>query len=107
MAKLLTTDTKNSEVALSKTKNLLKFIKNILTKKNSNDLEDYSWIEKLWEWADKSNIKLPKDKNELLNLTKLDLGFNHLTELPAEIKNLTLTKLHIYADQNFDYSKFI
>ena len=58
-----------------------------------SNLENDSWIEKLWEWADENNIELPKDKDELLNLKELDLSYNELKELKEEVNFTNLHKL--------------
>ena len=61
-----------------------------------NTLENDSWIEKLLEWANENDISLAKKKDELLNLTELDLSNNNLTELPVEIGKLTnLRRLYL------------
>ena len=90
---------------------------NILENKKKSELIDDSWIVRLWEWADYNNISdykyvkndyiddeeegyfvgLPRNKDDLLNLTELDLYSAQLTELPKEIGNLiNLTKLNFY-----------
>ena len=108
MPKDITLYNQNSKLALAKTKSLLKITNNILTKKTSKDLLDFSWVDRLWRWADENNIPdlqwvengyyesggywegIPRDKNKLLNLKSITLYDNYnLTELPEEICNLT------------------
>lgn len=51
----------------------------------------YEWMDKIFIWADNNNIsneKIPRSKNDLLNLTSLDLSNLGLTELPAEFSML-------------------
>ena len=58
-----------------------------------NTLENDSWIEKLLEWANENDISLPKKKDELLNLTELDLSKNLnliLTQKQKEWKKIIL-----------------
>ena len=82
---------------------------NILEKKKKSELIDEGWIVRLWEWADYNNISdykyvkndyiddeeegyfvgLPRNKDDLLNLTELDLSRNQFSEIPKEIGNLT------------------
>ena len=107
MSRDITVYNQNSKLTLDKTKSLLKITNNILTKKTSKDLADYSWIDRLWRWADENNIPdlqwvenylykiggywegIPRDKNKLLNLKSITLYDNYnLTELPEEICNL-------------------
>ena len=60
---------------------------------------DETWMNKLWEWADDNDISdeiLPRDKDDLVNLTSLALGYRKITKIPKEIGNLTnLTWLHL------------
>ena len=80
---------------------------NILEKKKKSELIDESWIVRLWEWADYNNVfdykkkndyiaegegyfvEIPRNKDDLLNLTELDLSRNQFSEIPKEIGNLT------------------
>lgn len=51
----------------------------------------YEWMDKIFIWADNNNIsneKIPRNKNDLLNLTNLDLSNLELTELPSEFSML-------------------
>lgn len=51
----------------------------------------YKWIDKIFIWADNNNIsneKIPRNKNDLLNLTNIDLSDLGLTELPDEFSML-------------------
>jgi Leucine-rich repeat (LRR) protein len=96
----LATINKDSKLALNKARNLMNITKKILAKKKTNNLVDDSWIERLWEWADENNISndnLPRNKEKLLNLTKISFLFNQLIELPKEIgKLVNLTWLNLY-----------
>jgi hypothetical protein len=61
-------------------------------RQTGGDVPDDSWMERLWAWADKNNIKekwLPRDKSGVINLQKLMFSHNYLTELPKEIGQLT------------------
>lgn len=80
---------------------------NILEKKKKSELIDESWIVRLWEWAVYNNVfdykkkndyiaegegyfvEIPRNKDDLLNLTELDLSRNQFSEIPKEIGNLT------------------
>lgn len=51
----------------------------------------YEWVDKIFIWADNNNISneiIPRNKNDLLNLTNLDLSNLELTELPSEFSML-------------------
>ncbi len=53
-------------------------------------------ISEFFKWADKNYIsaeKLPRDEKTLLNLTKLDLSFCQLTQLPEFITDLPQLKI--------------
>ncbi|MDD2863575.1 MAG: winged helix-turn-helix domain-containing protein [Methylococcales bacterium] len=58
-----------------------------------------AWIDELFSWADANNIepeKLPRDKENLLLMTALNLSFCKLTQLPESLANLThLTELDL------------
>jgi Leucine-rich repeat (LRR) protein len=58
-----------------------------------------AWIDELFSWADTNNIepeKLPRDKENLLSMTALNLSFCKLTQLPESLANLThLTELDL------------
>jgi hypothetical protein len=54
--------------------------------------EDDDWVDELVEWAKKNGISekdLPRNKEELLTITKLDLSDRVLVRLPESIGNLT------------------
>jgi len=61
--------------------------------------KDEAWMERLWEWADDNDISdevFPRDKDGLVNLTSLALGYRKITKIPKEIGKLTnLTWLHL------------
>ncbi|MDY0134077.1 MAG: hypothetical protein RBS14_00095 [Atribacterota bacterium] len=84
----------DSALALKKTKNLMALVDRVLTTQ-PNALaiqEDESWMERLWEWADKHDIwdmSLPRTKIPLTQLTELSIGDKQMTTLPPEIGQLT------------------
>jgi Leucine-rich repeat (LRR) protein len=61
------------------------------------------WIIDLWEWADNFEIskeKLPRNKEDLLEITDLNIGSNQLTYLPDSIGQLSnLESLNISGNQ--------
>jgi Leucine-rich repeat (LRR) protein len=84
----------SSELSLKKARSLLDVTRKILTPRNVA-VDDDSWMERLWTWADEYNIdekRLPRDKLGVINIQELDLSENKLTELPKEIVNLTNLK---------------
>ena len=101
----------NSQVILSKTKNLMGITNKIFSDKIIAD--DDSWMQRLWDWADEFGIPelylkevseslagFPRDKVELLDLKSLELSFAELDELPKEIGQLTnLTSLDIWSSR--------
>jgi len=93
MNKNLPTIKQSTEVALSRANTLMDVADKILAKQ-STDLVDESWMERLWQWADDNYIDdatLPRDRDGLIKLTGLQLigsWDNQLTELPKEIGNL-------------------
>jgi hypothetical protein len=64
---------------------------------------DDAWLDELITWADFNKIpkeQLPRDKQEILALTTLSLGWNKLTKIPDSIGNLTnLQELNLYGNQ--------
>lgn len=58
----------------------------------NTSISDSSWIEKLWEWADKNEIHeniLPRDRKKIKSLESLRLMYSKVTELPPEIGNFS------------------
>ncbi len=102
--------TKSKDLILGRSKNLLKITQKILRSTTSNTLRDDSWIERLWEWADKYGIGriLPRNKEDLTTLAELHLNSSQLTELPKEIGNLkNLTTLTLWDNQLTELPKEI
>jgi len=101
--KNLPTIRQSTEVALSRANTLMDVADKILTKQSTDLAVDESWMERFLEWADDNVLyggTLPKDKDNLVNLTKLYLAGSQLTELPKEIGNLVnLRVLHLYKNQ--------
>ena len=77
-----------------------------------------SWVENIWNWADKNHVSdlewiehdsylkggyfrgLPRNKEVLLNLTELNLLGSQVTHLPVEIgKLINLKKLYLLGNQ--------
>jgi len=108
--KNLPTIKQSTEVALSRANTLMDVADKILAKQ-STDLVDESWMERLWQWADdnyKSENVLPRDREGLINLTNLNLWQNKLTKLPKEIGNLVnLTYLGLGNNQLTELPKEI
>jgi Leucine-rich repeat (LRR) protein len=109
MKKNLPTIRQSTEVALSRANTLMDVADKILAKQ-STDLVDESWMERLWQWADDNDIddkgttdrsisSFPRDRERLVNLTRLNLEDSELTELPKEIGNLVNLK-YIHLDNN-------
>jgi len=84
------------KLTLSKTENLFNITNKILNDKL--DFLDNSWIQKLWDWADKNKIDnlyedyenyydrgLPRDKEKLLLLKELNLSNYNLKNIPKEL----------------------
>jgi len=104
--------TQSSKKKLELTKNLMQITAKILTNRNIPTQEESNWINKLWEWADKSEIPelkwidlgnsrgfmvgISRNKEELLNRTQLTIDGQKLVEIPKELGNLTnLVSLNI------------
>lgn len=83
---------------------------------------DDAWMQKLWEWADKSGapdlkrieryggywMGLPRDKQRLMKITCLRLNATGLSELPKEIGKLTrLKELSLYKNELTELPKEI
>ena len=67
-----------------------------------------NWMQRLWKWADNNDISLPRDRDKLIGLKKLDLGHYNLTKLPKEVGNLVgLTELTLYCNQLTELPKEI
>ena len=132
----LPTIKQSTEVALSRANTLMDVADKILAKQ-STDLVDESWMERLWQWADDNYIddatlprdrdglikltglkligswnyqltELPKEIGNLVNLTWLIINYTKLTELPKEIGNLVnLTELNLWKNQLTELPKEI
>ncbi len=101
MKKNQLTTTKTADLVLGRSKSLLKITQKILSNTSSNTLVDDSWMERLWKWADENIVSdsssFPMSKNELLELTILQLRWNRLVDIPEElfyIKQLKILKLN-------------
>ena len=98
MKKNLPTIRQSTEVALSRANTLMDVADKILAKQ-STDLVDESWMERLWQWADDNDIDdkvLPRDREGLVNLRRLLILCFRVHEIPKEIGNLVnLTYLKI------------
>ena len=93
----------NLELALHKTRNLLSITDKILASKTLA-VSDDAWLDELIAWADENGIQeysyvkdygwigFPRNKQELLAITVLDLFNNALTELPELIGKLSNLK---------------
>lgn len=61
--------------------------------------QDSSWLQTLWNWAEVNDIdtaKFPRNEEELIGLTYLNLSFARISELPKEIGRLiNLTELNL------------
>lgn len=87
-------------------------------KTNPSNIVNENWMEKLWTWADENGIQnldwqcvdyhtnvgseigFPRDKNRLLDMTKLQIPGNLLREVPREIGNLSnLTSLGLFTNE--------
>jgi len=101
----------NSAITLSKTKDLMSITNKILAKKGELALTDDSWMQRLWDWADKNDLDeydIPRNKEDLVNLTLLCLFGNQLIGIPKEIGNLVnLTKLVLDNNQFTEIPKEI
>lgn len=111
--KNLPTIKQTSTVVLSKTRNLMTITNKILTKKGEISIQDDSWIERLWAWADDNLLResnmvfdkdtrktyyqgIPKTKEDLLLVEHITLRWNRLQSLSNEIcelKNLKVLEL--------------
>ena len=120
------TTTKNTDLILKKSKSMLDITNRILSGKTALTQIDESWMQRLWDWADENEIGdlkwveskyndnggyykgFPRDKKTLLELTKLGLWDNQLTDLPKEIGNLSnLTVLQLSYNQLTELPKEI
>ena len=106
MKKELNITNENITLSLKKSKDLITITDKLLSAETTKDLIDERWMQKLWDWADENDVPdvgclkrgywkgLPRKREELLNLTELNLECGRYVKLPKEIENLTnLTKL--------------
>ncbi len=80
----------STELALHRAKTMLALTDGILG--GNRSMVSDAWLDELIAWADATGISeesLPRDKQKILALTELWLGFNRLTTLPASLGNLT------------------
>jgi Leucine-rich repeat (LRR) protein len=105
LKKNLIPSNKNNILALGRTKSLLNITNKLLANKNSNLVDD-SWIDRLWEWADKNGIGdlewiensyhkdggdwqgLPRIKEKLLKIKIIYLPRKHVNNIPIELFKL-------------------
>lgn len=104
----LSTTNQNSKLVLAKSKVLVDIANKILAKKQTVDIVDESWIEKLWEWADKhKEYQIPRSKQELLSVTHIYLSLENANSIPDEFFNLkTLEELYLgspYSENNLEF----
>lgn len=97
----LTTINQSSKLVLTKSKKLLNVTNKILANKKKNEQIAYSWIDKLWKWADDNNVPdlragynnilegIPRIESDLLSINTLNLSGFELTTIPKELFNLT------------------
>lgn len=87
MNKDIVTTNKNSKLALSKAKNLIKITNQLLVKN-----EDVAWISILLKWFDTNIVQErtmhPKTDKELFECAQLSLRWNRLKTIPHELYNL-------------------
>ena len=86
-------------MALAQAKVLIKTTQDILDARKAALAIDHSWIDELIAWANENNIseeRFPRDREEIVNLTALNLQENRLAELPESIGQLhNLTTLNL------------
>lgn len=111
----------NTTTVLSKTKNLMGVASKILAKKGELSLNDDSWIEKLWAWADQNNVSdyqlenwsgirngLPRDKATLMQIDSLNFQDEKFISFPPEIGNLVnLTFISFWRTKLIEVAKEI
>ena len=75
------------------TKQLLDITNKIL----SENIDNENWIQKLLAWSDKSinndNVIFPKIKDDILKITKINLRWNRLVNIPVELCNIKQLKV--------------
>ncbi len=102
MKKNITTTNKNGKLALRKSRNLMTIADKILAKKTTKNLvEDDSWMQRLWDWADENNAFAMRwidagwdyEDNDIafgeFNDCYIVPGWRGLTEDKTELMNLT------------------
>lgn len=78
-----------------------------MSKLSSKDVNNAiaPWMTELWEWADNFEISaehLPRNPEELLTVTDLDIRAQNLTELPDSIGQLTQLRRLIVSDNQLE-----
>ena len=85
---------RDSQLVLKQSKSILHITNKILLDKSKDE-----WLIEIWKWADENNISnkiIPRDKNELIQLEKINLygqGLNNIPEEITHLKNITYIDL--------------
>ncbi|MCK4494413.1 MAG: hypothetical protein KAU26_10170, partial [Methylococcales bacterium] len=92
------TTTGSADLALQQAGSLLSVTDRILARRSL--VESDAWLDELIAWADENGIsedKFPRNKQKIQTLTKLNLIFCGLKEIPDSIGKLSnLTNLTLY-----------
>lgn len=101
-SKRLITSKGRSQISL--TTNIIKAA--ATSRASSQALVDDSWIEKIWEWADKfgiGNDSIPRNRVDLLKLESIRIVCSDIYLLHESIGNLSnLKELYAYNNSNLD-----
>jgi len=88
-----------------KTRKLFKKELMLLEEKlNIHTDQEYSWVQELWSWADQKKIKnFPQGKEELLQLSSLDISHKSLNRLPDAFIHLKSLKILNASNNKFSH----